>query len=194
MACYVLIGLLGFVFMAGAEWTTYKKIPFLKPALWFLMIPVFSYAIVMSWIDTARFDLPHIVSTVAWVSLLFFFGLFIYSLYVEMPLKRTYIDSPQATKVVTDGTYSLCRHPAALWFGAWVASAALASRSVTLAVAAPVWIAAYIICMFWEEKLCLRGDFGDDYKRYQEVTPMLIPNPASISRFWKKTRSRFRLN
>ena len=194
MACYLLIGLLGFAFMAGADWATYKKIPFLKPVLWFLIIPVFSYAIVMAWIDTTRFDLPHIVSTVAWVPLLFFFGLFIYSLYVEIPLKRTYIDSPQPTKVVTDGTYSLCRHPAALWFGVWVASAVLASRSVTLAVAAPVWIAAYIGCMFWEERLSCLGDFGDDYKRYQETTPMLIPTLTSISRFWKEVRSRFRLN
>jgi len=192
MAGYILIGLLGVAFIAGADWATYKKTPFLKPVLWFLIIPVFSYAIVMAWIDTARFELPRIVSTVAWVPLLFFFGLFIYSLYVEIPLKRTYIDSPQPTKVVTDGTYSLCRHPAVFWFVVWVASAVLASRSVTLAAAVPVWITAYIGCMFWEEKLCLMGDFGDDYKQYQEVTPMLIPNPASIGRFWREVRSYFR--
>jgi len=194
MAGYILIGLLGFAFIAGADWATYKKTPFLKPVLWFLIIPVFSYAIVMAWIDTTRFDLPHIVSTVAWAPLLFFFGLFIYSLYVEIPFKRTYIDSPQPTKVVTDGTYSLCRHPAALWFGVWVASAVLASRSVTLAVAAPVWIAAYTGCMFWEEKLCCLENIGDEYKRYQEVTPMLIPTLTSIGRFWKEVRPRFRLN
>ncbi len=194
MAGYILIGLLSFAFIAGADWATYKKTPFLKPVLWFLIIPVFSYAIVMAWIDTARFELPCIVSTVAWVSLLFFFGLFIFSLYVEIPLKRTYIDSPQPTKVVTDGTYSLCRHPAALWFGVWVASAVIASRSVTLAVAAPVWITAYIGCMFWEEKLCCLENIGDEYKRYQEATPMLIPTLTSIGRFWKEIRSHFRLN
>ena len=194
MAGYILIGLLGFAFIAGADWATYKKTPFLKPVLWFLIIPVFSYAIVMAWIDTARFELPRIVSTVAWVPLLFFLTLFIYSLYVEIPLKRTYIDSPQPTKVVTDGTYSLCRHPAAFWFVVWVASAVLASRSVTLAVAAPVWITAYIGCMFWEEKLCCLENIGDEYKRYQEVTPMLIPTPTSIGRFWKEVRSHFRLN
>ncbi len=194
MACYVLIGLLGFAFIAGADWATYKKIPLLKPILWVVIIPVFSYAIVMAWIDTARFDLPRIVSMVAWLPFLFFFGLFIYSLYIEIPLKRTYIDSPQPTRVVTDGTYSLCRHPAVLWFGFWVASAVLTSRSVTLAVAAPFWIAAYIGCIFWEEELSCLGDFGDDYKRYQEATPMLIPTLASIGRFWKEVMFRFRLN
>ncbi len=191
MVGYILIGLLGFAFMAGADWATYKKTPFLKPVLWFLIIPVFSYAVVMAWIDTARFELPSIVSTVAWVPLLFFFGLFIYSLYVEIPLKRTYVDSPQPIKVVTDGTYSLCRHPAALWFVVWLASAVVASRSVTLAVAAPVWIAAYIGCIFREEKLCCLGNFGDDYRIYQKATPMLIPTLASIGRFWKNMRSRF---
>jgi len=144
MTRYILIGLLGFAFMAGAEWATYKKIRFLKPALWFLIIPTFFYAVVMAWVDTARFSFPSIISTVAWVPLLLFFGLFIYSAYIEIPLKKTYINSSQPTRVVTDGTYSLCRHPAALWFGVWVASAVLASRSITLAVAVPVWIAAYI--------------------------------------------------
>ena len=194
MACYVLIGLLGFAFMAGADWAIYKKISFLKPVLWFLIIPAFFYAIVMAWVDTARFSFPSIISTVAWVPLLLFFGLFIYSAYIEIPLKKTYINSSQPTRVVTDGTYSLCRHPAALWFGVWVASAVLASRSVTLAVALLIWLVAYIGCIFVEEKLSCLGDFGDDYKRYQEVTPMLIPTLASIGRFWKEVRSLFRLN
>ena len=194
MAGYILIGLLGFVFMAGADWTTYKKIPFLKPILWSAIIPVFSYAIVMVWTDTARFDFSSVFSMVAWVPLLFFFGLFIYSLYVEIPLKSTYVDSFQPIKVVTDGTYSLCRHPAALWFGVWLASAVIASRSVTLAVAVPFWIAAYIGCILWEERLCCLGKFGEDYERYQEVTPMLIPTLTSIGRFSKEVRARFRLN
>ncbi len=188
----ILVGLLSFALMASADWATYKKIRFLKPFLWSAIIPVFSYAIVMGWTDTARFELPRPLSTVAWVPLLFFFGLFIYSLYIEIPLKRTYIDSPQPTKVVTDGTYSLCRHPAALWFGVWIASAVMASRSVTLAVATPVWIFTYIGCIFWEEKLSCLGSFGDDYRRYQEVTPMLIPTLTSFGRFWKEVRSRFR--
>ncbi|MDD5038313.1 MAG: methyltransferase [Dehalococcoidales bacterium] len=188
----ILLGILGFTFIAGADWATYKRIPLLKPILWFLVIPVFSYALVLAWTDTARFDFPRILSILAWVPLLFFFGLFIYSLYIEIPLKRTYIDSPQPTKVITNGTYSLCRHPAALWFIAWLASAVLVSGSVTLAMAAPVWSVAYLVTLVWEEELCLKGEFGDDYKRYQAVTPMLIPNTTSISRFRKEVRSYFR--
>ena len=194
MSGYILIGILGFAFMAGADWATYKKVSFLKPILWFVIIPVFFYAIVMAWIDTTRFDLPSITSTVAWIPLIFFFGLFIYSLYMEIPLKRTYIDSPQPTKVVTNGTYSLCRHPAALWFGIWIISAVLVSRSVTLAVAAPIWIVAHVGCLFWEEKLCRLEDFGDEYKLYQELTPMLIPTVTSIGCFWKEVKSHVRLN
>lgn len=194
MTYYILIGLFSFVLMAGAEWATYKKIRFLKPVLWFLLIPVFSLTIVLAWVDTARFGFPDIISTVAWVPLLLFFGLFIYSAYIEIPLKRTYINAPQPTKVVTNGAYSLCRHPAALWFGGWIVSAILASRSISLAAAAPVWIIAYIGCIFWEEKLSCLGDFGDEYKKYQRVTPMLIPTRTSIGRFWKELKSRFRLS
>lgn len=193
MVSYILLGLLGFAFWAGAEWSTYKKIPLLKPVLWFSIIPVFSYAIAMAWIDTTRFGLPLIVSILALIPLLLFFGLFIYSLYIEIPL-RTYIDSPQPVKLVTGGTYSLCRHPAALWFILWIASAVLASRSVTLAVAAPIWIAAYIGCIFYEEALCCLEDIANEYRRYKKATPMLIPTRTSIGHFWKEVRSRLSLN
>lgn len=193
-ASYILLGLLGFALTAGASWATYKKKPFLKPILWFAVIPVSLYATVMAWADTARFHLYHIISTVAWIPLLVFFGLFIYSLYVEIPLKKTYIDSPQPVVVITGGTYSLCRHPAALWFVGWIASAVIASRSITLAVAGPVWFAAYIGYLFWEEKLSCLGSFGDDYKRYKKVTPMLIPTLTSISHFWNEVRHSSRIN
>jgi len=190
----ILIGSLGFALIAGADWVTYKKITLLKPILWFIIVPVFSYSVFLAWSYTTRFDFPRILSILAWIPLLFFFGLFIYSLYIEIPLKKTYIDSPQPTKVVTNGTYSLCRHPAALWFIVWLVSGVVASGSVTLAVALPVWTIAYIGCLFWEERLCLMGDFCDEYKRYQEVTPMLIPSNVSIGRFWRELRSYFSPN
>jgi len=176
--------------MAGADWATYKKIRFLKPFLWFAIIPVASYGFVMAWLDSARFTFPSVLSAIAWFPLLLFFALFIYSLYIEIPLK-TYAAKSQPIRVVTDGTYSLSRHPAALWFIGWIISAIFASQSVTLAVAAPFWIAAYIGCIFLEDMLTSISDFGEEYRKYQRVTPMLIPTWRSMAHFWKNMRSRF---
>ncbi len=175
--------------MAGAEWATYKNIQFLKPSLWFAIIPVFAYAFVMAWIDSARFTFPSVLSLIAWFPFLLFFGLFIYSACIEIPLK-IYIAPSHPTKVVTDGTYSLSRHPAALWFAGLLVSAIFESKSVTLAVATPMWIIAYIGCIFLEDRLSCLGDFGDEYKKYQQNTPMFIPNRTTISSFWQYMWSR----
>lgn len=187
---YILVGLLSFVLLAGADWATYRKIHFLKPFLWFAVIPVAAYAFVMAWLDSTRFTFPGVLSAIAWFPLLLFFGLFIYSVYIEIPLK-TYTAQSQPTKVVTNGTYSLCRHPAALWFAGWLISAIFASQSVTLAIAAPFWIAAYIGCIFWEDMLTSISDFGEDYKKYQRTTPMIIPTRRSMALFWRNVGSCF---
>lgn len=179
--------------MAGAELATYKNQRFLKPSLWFMVIPVFTYAFVLAWLDSARFTFPGVLSAIAWFPFILFSGLFIYSACVEIPLKA-YTASLRPTKVVINGTYSLIRHPAALWFVGWLVSAIFASQSVILAIAAPIWIAAYIGCIVLEDKLNSLGDFGNEYKKYQMVTPMLIPTRTSISHFYKEARAHFRPN
>ena len=186
---YILIGLLSFVIMAGAEWSTYKKIRFLKPFLWFAAIPVAVYACVMAWLDSTYFDAHGILSTIAWFPLLIFFGLFIFSVCIEIPLK-TYTAQSQPVRVVTDGTYSLCRHPAFLWFIGWLVSAVFASKSITLAIATPFWIVAYIGFIFWEDMLTSISDFGEEYKKYQQTTPMVIPTKRSLIRFLRNVKSR----
>ena len=190
---YILIGLLSFALLASAEWATYKNIRFLKPVLWFANIPLFTYAFVMAWLDSARFNFPGIFSLIAWFPFIIFFGLFIYSAFIEIPL-RTYITPSQPIKVVTDGTYSLSRHPAALWFIGWLVSSIFISQSLTLVIAAPIWFTAYICFVFLEDILSSIGDFGDEYRKYQKMTPMLVPTRTSMTRFWRDTSSRFSLN
>ncbi len=176
--------------MAGAEWAGYKKYRILKPTLWIGMIPVSTVATVMAWTKADYFNAPGILSIIAWIVFPLFVLLFIYSLYFEIPLRKTYIDSEQPVKVVTDGTYSLCRHPALLWFTGWMLAAVFISRSITLAIAAPVWILSYIGCLFLEEKVCCMEIFADEYKQYQRTTPMLIPTFKSIKSFWMDSKSR----
>ncbi len=181
------LGVFGFALMAGAEWAGYKKIRILKPTLWIGMVPVFAIAVVLALTNTNHFSLPGIVSIIAWIVFPLFVFLFFYSLFVEIPLRRTYIDPAQPVRVVTGGTYSLCRHPAFLWFTGWMLAAVFISRSTTLAITTPVWILAYIGCLFLEEKVCCLETFADEYRQYQRTTPMLIPSINSIKNLWSDT-------
>ena len=188
---YILAGLLSFGFFAGADYATYKEIHYLKPFLWIGTIPVFLYAFILGWIDTAFFPLDAFVSTLAWIPLVFFFTLFVYSLFIEIPVKQTYVQREQPQRVVAGGTYSLTRHPAFIWFTCWSVSSIFASRSITLAVGVPVWIVAYIVCVLLEEKLTIMGNFGEQYREYQKQTPMLFPTAQSARRFARNLRCLF---
>ena len=53
-----------------------------------------------------------------------------------------------------------------------------------------VWMLANIGALFMDEKFCLQADFADEYRKYQQSTPMLIPNRVSIARFRTDVKNR----
>lgn len=188
---YLSLGLLSLVLMAIAEWATYKHIRFLKPFFWLTSTLLALYAAVMAWIDSPRFPFPDILSAIAWVPLVLCIGLFIYSVFIEIP-HRTYIVPHQKTSLVTEGTYTLCRHPAALWYTGALISAVFASKSLILAVSTPLWLLAYVGVIYLEERWTCRGDLGAEYRAWQKVSPMFIPDRAGIRRFRKHLKSGFK--
>jgi len=76
--------------------------------------------------------------------------------------------------LVTTGVYSLVRHPQYLgWLLAHVGASILASAQASL-LFTPVLVAVvYLISR--AEEADLSEAFGDEYRRYQEKVPMLIP-------------------
>lgn len=183
----IIAGIFCFVLIACAEWATYKKIRLFKPVLWLAIFPLALYALVTAWLDGPNFNFPTIVTILAWIPFILFFGLFIYSLFIEIPL-NTYMSRSQPLKVVSTGTYSLDRHPAFLWYIGWHISAVFVSQSVTLAAATPFWIGAYLACILFEDKLFSKSDFSEEYMRYKEKTPMIIPTRRSLLCFWSNIR------
>ena len=184
------LGMIGFGIMAAAGWAGYRKRRFLKPVLWVLMIPVSTAGLVLGWTNSSYFSVPSALTVTAWALFPLFVLLFLYSLYIEIPLRLAYIDKEQPSRVVTDGTYSLCRHPAFLWYTGWMGSLLIISGAVTLVIALPVWMLANIGALFMDEKFCLQADFADEYRKYQQSTPMLIPNRVSIARFRTDVKNR----
>lgn len=183
---YILTGLIGFGFMAAAEYTSQKSVGLLKPSLWIVMIICLSYALAMAWIDSPRFVIPHFLVVIAWLGLFCFGGLFVYSIFIEVPFRASYMKRSVEVKLVTGGTYTLTRHPGVLWGTGWLLSIVLISKSLVLAVAFPFWVAADVACVYLGEKFNLEKAFGNEYKQYQSITPMLIPTKASISRFFRR--------
>ncbi len=187
----VLIGLVGFGFIAAAEYFSQRPVGLLKPLLWLASVTCFLYASIMALINAPRFAIPSALGVAAWVCLFAFGGLFVYSTLLEVPFRRSYLENTQEGRLVTEGTYSLTRHPGVLWSTGWLLSIVLVSRSLVLAVAVPFWIAANVGCVYLEEKVNLEKAFGEEYKEYQKITPMLIPTHRSMAHFWKNMRSRF---
>ncbi len=187
---YILIGLVGFGFIAAAEYFSQRPVGLLKPLLWLASVTCFLYASIMAWVDAPRFAIPSALGVAAWAFFFAFGGLFVYSAFLEVPFRRSYVEHSQKGRLVTGGTYALTRHPGVLWSTWWLLSMVLVSRSLVLAVAVPFWIAANVGCVYLEEKVNLEKAFGEEYKEYQRGTPMLIPTKASLLRFLRIVFSR----
>ena len=187
---YILIGVVGFGFMAAAEYFSQRPVGLLKPLLWLASATCLLYAFIMAWVDAPRFTIPPALGVVAWVGLFCFGGLFVYSTFLAVPFRASYVEHSRKGRLVTEGTYAITRHPGVLWSTGWILSMVLVSRSLVLAVAVPFWIAANIGCVYLGEKVNLEKAFGQEYKEYQRATPMLIPTKASLLRFFRIAFSR----
>lgn len=116
-----------------------------------------------------------------------------YSLVIEIPFQSTYIAPEAPSRLVTTGTYALCRHPGVLWFALLLIGLLIASRSAALLVAAPVWLGLDILYVWLQDRYFFPQQFPD-YPDYRKLTPMLLPTPASVRRcgrtlFWSRGRS-----
>ena len=77
-------------------------------------------------------------------------------------------------QVLTDGVYSVVRHP--MYLAALLFYAGLLAGSISLA-AVVVWMAAIVFYLYIarHEEGLLVATLGDDYEEYRRRVPMLIP-------------------
>lgn len=77
--------------------------------------------------------------------------------------------------LITYGIYGFVRHPIYLgMFGLLVGTALAVSTWKILLVEVPVFLAGTLVRIRVEERL-LTEQFGDEYRRYAQIVPMLIP-------------------
>jgi len=147
------------------------------------------YALFMVCFQSERLFLPAYLSYPGWF-LLFVSGfLLFFSLFWEIPFKKTYLVKGVGNKLIKTGTYALVRHPGVIWYTLFLIALLLTSKSRLLLIALPIWVFMEILYVFIQDKFYFPRMF-EGYEEYKRETPMLIPNRKSFACFLTSFRKR----
>jgi len=180
---YIGFGIFGFLLIHLTDPISLKKLPALKPALWLIGIGFLAFATIMVCLSPAKFTLPVFFTWFGWILLFIAFALLIFSLFISLPFRKTYLKTGVSNELITTGIYAIVRHPGIPSFVLLMISLVLISKSDLLLIVAPVFIAVDIILVIIQDKYYFVRMFSG-YPEYCQQTPMLIPNKKSISSFF----------
>ena len=180
---YIAVGIFGFIVIHLFDIVSLKKIPSgAKPGVWTVGSGLLGYSLIMLCIKSNTLPLPIWSTWLGWGLLTLSLFLLIYSLFINLPFRKTYMATGVSDKLVTTGLYALVRHPGVIWFILFMLSLILVSKSNLLLIAAPIFILLDIVLVIVQDKFFFIKMF-DGYKSYQQETPMLVPNRRSINAF-----------
>jgi protein-S-isoprenylcysteine O-methyltransferase Ste14 len=179
---YIALGSLGFLIIHVFDIVSLKRIPAAKPATWILGNGLLVYSVIMACLTPDKLPLPIWSTWLGWALLSVSFLLLLYSLFINLPFRKTYIATGVGDKLITTGLYALVRHPWLHWLILVMLSLILASRSSLMLIASPIWILLDILLVIIQDKLFF-GRMFVGYDAYRRQTPMLVPNRRSISAF-----------
>lgn len=177
---YIIIGVLGFLMAHLLDVVSLKRIPGAKQGVGIVVAALIGYATLMVCLDSERLALPIWVTWLGWALLSVSVPLLVYSLFVNLPFRKTYVAPGVGDRLVRTGTYALVRHPGVFWYALLLVSLVFVSKSKLLLVASPIWLGMDILHVVIQDKF-LFGKMFKDYEEYRRETPMLIPNRRSIS-------------
>lgn len=175
-------GILGFLAIYLFDFVSLKKIPAAKTPAWILGNGLLAYSLGILCLAPDKLPLPAWVIWSGWGFLTISLLLLIYSLFINLPFRKTYVNSGVSDKLITTGGYALVRHPGLHWFTLFVLSLILVSRSSELLVAAPIFVLMDIVLVVIQDKFVFCKMF-DGYDSYRQETPMLLPNRQSLNAF-----------
>jgi protein-S-isoprenylcysteine O-methyltransferase Ste14 len=136
----------------------------------------------MLYLKSDALPLPIWLTGLGWGLLSISLFLLVYSLFINLPFRKTYVDTGVGDKLITTGLYALVRHPGVHWFILFMLSLILVSKSSLLLIAAPIFILLDIVLVIVQDKFFL-GRMFDGYASYRRATPMLVPNRRSLNVF-----------
>jgi len=184
---YIAIGAFGFLIIHLFDIVSLKRVPKVKPFTWILGSGLLVYALTMTCLQSDKLLLPMWSAWLGWGLLFVSFSLLVYSLFINLPFRKTYVATGVSSKLIKTGLYALVRHPWVHCFTLLLLSLVLVSRSSLLLVASPIWILLYILLVVIQDKF-LFGRMFDGYDTYRQETPMLLPNRRSVNAFISSLR------
>ncbi|MFC1932525.1 hypothetical protein ACFLXU_02700 [Chloroflexota bacterium] len=188
---YIVIGSIGFLIIHLFDIVSLKRVPKAKPFTWILGAGLLVYALVMVSFYPDKLLLPAWANWLGWGLLSVSFLLLIYSLFINLPFRKTYITNGVSDELITTGLYALVRHPGVHWFILVLLSLILVSRSSLFLIAAPIFILLDIALVTLQDRFFFVRMFYD-YDSYRHTTPMLVPNRQSINAFVNSLKQQFR--
>ncbi|MBI4310887.1 MAG: hypothetical protein HY681_03805 [Chloroflexi bacterium] len=175
----------GFLF----DFVAVKRVTGVKAMVAVLFLALHGLALAVAVFSPQRFPLPAWAVGAGYVTLPLFAALLAYSLFFELPTKKTYAEAGSSNQLVTTGTYALTRHPGVLWYTFGMVALTMATRSTALLIAAPLWVFLDVLHVVVQDRVFFPKMFSD-YPQYQRTTPMLIPTLQSIEACVKTVRRR----
>ncbi|MFC1925752.1 methyltransferase family protein [Chloroflexota bacterium] len=176
---YITIGIFGFLAAFFFDMVSLRSIPRAKPVIWIIAVALIVFAHLMVCVKSERLEFPIWLSGIGWALLPVFIFLFLYSLFVNLPFRQTYVASGIGNELIRTGTYALVRHPGVLWYAFFLISLILVSESKLLLIASPIWLVMDTLHVIIQDKFLFSKMF-EDYDDYRQETPMLIPNMRSM--------------
>lgn len=183
----VLLGALGFPIALGIDVAALAGLRWGKRFVGLLSAALMGYALVRAVLAQPKLALPAALAWLGWPLLLVATALLVYSLFLEIPFRRTYVEAGASSALVRTGTYALTRHPGVLWFTLLLVALLLVSRSRLLLWAGPIWLGLDVLAVWIQDRFYFSRMFPG-YEQYKRETPMLIPTRESIVRCVKTLR------
>jgi len=185
---YIIIGIIGFVSFLVFDFMSLKQRAVLKYAFIIVGTGLILWSTVELVQSPIQYALPIVPRIIALILAVIFFALLIYSVFIEVGIK-TY-KRVAKHELVTDGTYSLVRHPGVIWLFLAYFFLAVFNASNELLWTAFVWTLANTLYIIIQERFILKKLFSE-YENYTLTTPMVIPNLKSLRKFitatnWRK--------
>jgi protein-S-isoprenylcysteine O-methyltransferase Ste14 len=176
MVLWICIGITAFLVMLASDFLGLGKLHLLQSIVFYFGILILILAAVA--IITLEINMSTSIGlTIVYALLtLFFLILTVYSVAIEVH------SSTDEYTLVTNGTYTLSRHPGVLWlFLAFVCSSLLFGSS-SLLYAGYTWTLVNIVYVIVQE-LCIFKKIFKGYHEYTKETPMIFPTIYSVTKW-----------
>lgn len=185
---YIAIGVLGFVSFLLFDLFSMRNIVVLKYISVAFGIALIGFSTTQLITQPADMSFHPAFRFISMILSIVFVLLLIYSVFIEVGLK-TY-QSYAEPELVTDGTYSLVRHPGVIWLFLAYFFGAIFYANAYLLLTAFIWTFVNTVYIMIQERYILTHLF-EGYEQYRRTTPMIIPNSTSLKRFmtiqnWRK--------